>query len=99
EIEGNRNRIAEARSEWKIYIDLAKRVKPENAHLIDFKSGQEIRNEIAVANPQYDGVQYLKKAGDVYQYGGAWLCEGGVCPTPDGRGNLRSEERRVGKEG
>ncbi|SDK42258.1 FdhF/YdeP family oxidoreductase [Lacicoccus qingdaonensis] len=90
EIEGNRNRIAEARSEWKIYIDLAKRVKPENAHLIDFKSGQEIRNEIAVANPQYDGVQYLKKAGDVYQYGGAWLCEGGVCPTPDGRGNLIS---------
>src|SRR5699024_8316781 len=29
EIEGNRNRIAEARSEWQIYVDLAKRVKPE----------------------------------------------------------------------
>ncbi len=88
EIEGNRNRIAEARSEWQIYVDLAKRVKPEKSHLIDFQSGQEIRDEIAKANPQYDGVQHLKKAGDVYQYGGAWLCEGGVCPTPDGRGNL-----------
>ena len=88
EIEGNRNRIAEARSEWQIYVDLAKRVKPEESHLIDFQSGQEIRDEIAKANPQYDGVQHLKKAGDVYQYGGAWLCEGGVCPTPDGRGNL-----------
>ncbi|WP_271397477.1 FdhF/YdeP family oxidoreductase [Salinicoccus roseus] len=88
EIEGNRNRIEEARSEWQIYVDLAKRVKPESAELIDFASGQEIREEIAKANLQYDGVQYLKKAGDVYQYGGAWLCEGGVCPTPDGRANL-----------
>ena len=92
EIEGNRNRIEEARSEWQIYVDLAKRVKPEDSHLIDFKSGQEIRNEIAKGNPAYDGVQYLTKAGDVYQYGGAWLCEGGVCPTPDGRANLITME-------
>jgi molybdopterin-dependent oxidoreductase alpha subunit len=88
EIEGNKNQIEEARAEWKIYIDLAKRVKPETAHLVDFKSGQEIRDEIAIANKDYDGVQHLKKQGDVFQWGGAWLCEGGVCPTPDGRGNL-----------
>ncbi|MBM7602258.1 molybdopterin-dependent oxidoreductase alpha subunit [Metabacillus crassostreae] len=92
EIEGNKNYIEEARSEWKIYIDLAKRVKPETAHLVDFKTGQEIRNEIAVANRDYDGVQHLKKQGDVFQWGGAWLCEGGVCPTPDGKGNLISVE-------
>jgi molybdopterin-dependent oxidoreductase alpha subunit len=88
EIEGNKNQIEEARAEWKIYIDLAKRVKPETAHLVDFKSGQEIRNEIAIANKDYDGIQHLKKQGDVFQWGGAWLCEGGFCPTPDGRGNL-----------
>ncbi|MFT4416454.1 FdhF/YdeP family oxidoreductase [Fredinandcohnia humi] len=88
EIEGNKNFIEEARSEWKIYIDLAKRVKPETAHLVDFKSGQEIRNEIAKANPDYDGIQHLKKKGDVFQWGGAWLCEGGICPTPDGKGTL-----------
>ncbi|THE11802.1 FdhF/YdeP family oxidoreductase [Bacillus timonensis] len=88
EIEGNKNEIKEARAEWKIYVDLAKRVKPESAHLIDFKSGQEIRDEIAIANPNYNGIQHLKKKGDVFQWGGAWLCEGGVCPTPDGRGNL-----------
>ncbi|WP_044895137.1 FdhF/YdeP family oxidoreductase [Bacillus alveayuensis] len=88
EIEGNKNKIAEARAEWKIYIDLAKRVKPETAHLVDFKDAQEIRNEIAKANPNYDGIQHLKKAGDVFQWGGAWLCEGGICPTPDGKGNL-----------
>ncbi len=86
EIEGPR--IEEARAEWEIYIDLASRVKPEEKHLIHFNSAQDIRNEIAVANRNYDGIQHLKKKGDVFQWGGAWLCEGGVCPTPDGRGNF-----------
>jgi len=88
EIEGNKNRIEEARAEWKIYVDLAKRVKPETAHLVHFTSGFEIREEIAKANPNYEGIQYLKKQGDVFQWGGAWLCEDGICPTPDGKGNL-----------
>ncbi|MGM0828748.1 MAG: FdhF/YdeP family oxidoreductase [Bacillota bacterium] len=90
EIKGNKNRIEEARAEWKIYIDLAKRVKEEAAQLVNFKSGQEIRNEIAQANPNYNGIQHLKSKGDVFQWGGAWLCEGGICPTPDGKGNLIS---------
>ncbi|AIF44350.1 FdhF/YdeP family oxidoreductase [Virgibacillus sp. SK37] len=88
EIEGNKQEVKEARAEWKIYIDLARRVKPETAQLVDFKDGQSIRDEIAVANRDYDGIQHLKKQGDVFQWGGAWLCEGGVCPTPDGKGNL-----------
>ncbi|CAM3848657.1 FdhF/YdeP family oxidoreductase [Alkalicoccus chagannorensis] len=88
EIPGNRNKIEEARAEWKIYVDLAHRVKPDTAHLVDFQSGQEIRDEIAKANPSYEGVQHLKEQGDVFQWGGAWLCEDGTCPTPDGRGNL-----------
>lgn len=92
QIEGNKNEIKEARAEWKIYIDLAKRVKPETAHLVDYKSGQEIRDEIAIANRDYDGIQHLKKQGDVFQWGGAWLCEGGVCPTSDGKGSLISVE-------
>jgi molybdopterin-dependent oxidoreductase alpha subunit len=86
EIEGPR--IEEARAEWEIFVDLASRVKPEEKHLIHFNNAQEIRNEIAVANRNYDGIQHLKKKGDVFQWGGAWLCEGGVCPTADGRGNL-----------
>lgn len=88
EITGNKNQIEEARAEWKIYIDLAKRVKPDTAHLVDFKSAFAIREEMAKANPSYDGVQHLKKQGDVFQWGGAWLCEDGICPTPDGKGNL-----------
>ncbi|GAE36230.1 FdhF/YdeP family oxidoreductase [Halalkalibacter akibai] len=87
-IEGNKQMVEEARSEWKIYIDLAKRVNPDEAHLVDFKDGQAIRDEIALANPNYEGIQHLKKQGDVFQWGGAWLCEDGICPTPDGKGNL-----------
>ncbi|MDQ0256949.1 molybdopterin-dependent oxidoreductase alpha subunit [Evansella vedderi] len=81
-------RVGEARSEWEIYVDLAKRVKPESAELIDFRDVQEVREEIAKANVNYDGIQHLKNKGDVFQWGGAWLCEDGVCPTKDGKGQL-----------
>lgn len=85
-------RIVEARAEWEIYIDLAKRVKPEKKHLIEFKDAFELREEIAKSAPNYDGIQHLKQKGDVFQWGGAWLCEDGVCPTNDGKGNLISVE-------
>lgn len=81
-------RMEEARAEWQIYIDLAARVKPEQKDLIWFNNAQEIRDEIALAAPNYNGIQHLKNRGDVFQWGGAWLCEDGICPTPDGRGNL-----------
>jgi molybdopterin-dependent oxidoreductase alpha subunit len=81
-------RIEEARSEWEIYVDLATRVFPDRKHLIEFKEASEIRQEIAVTIPNYDGIQHLKERGDVFQWGGAWLCEGGICPTPDGKGSL-----------
>ncbi|MDQ1912334.1 FdhF/YdeP family oxidoreductase [Paenibacillus sp. GD4] len=86
EIEGPR--LPEARPEWQIYADLAARVKPEAAALVRFESAEAIRREIAQAAPNYDGIQYLKARGDVFQWGGAWLCEGGICPTADGRGRL-----------
>ncbi|MFS0672196.1 FdhF/YdeP family oxidoreductase [Ornithinibacillus sp. 179-J 7C1 HS] len=85
-------RIEEARSEWEIYVDLAKRVKPDKSELIDFQDAFEIREEIAKAAPNYNGIQHLKEKGDLFQWGGAWLCEGGTCPTPDGKGNLISVE-------
>jgi len=81
-------RMPEARAEWDIYTDLAARVKPEQAHLIRFRDAAHIREEIAAAAPNYDGIQHLRRRGDFFQWGGAWLCEGGVCPTPDGRGRL-----------
>jgi len=86
EIEGPR--IGEARAEWDILVDLAGRVKPEHKSKIAFRSVQHIREEIAEAVPYYDGIQHLSKAGDVFQWGGVWLCEDGISPTPDGKGRL-----------
>ncbi|WP_282936818.1 FdhF/YdeP family oxidoreductase [Paenibacillus sp. RC67] len=86
EIDGPR--IGEARAEWVIYAELAAKVDPEHRQRVGFSSAQQIREEIAKAVPYYDGVQHLVKRGDVFQWGGAWLCEDGVCPTPDGRGQL-----------
>ncbi|PTX64531.1 molybdopterin-dependent oxidoreductase alpha subunit [Melghirimyces profundicolus] len=90
EIEGPR--IGEARAEWEIYRDLAARIKPGKRHLLRMEDAERIREEIAKAAPNYDGIQHLKEAGDVFQWGGAWLCEGGFCPTTDGRGNLLAIE-------
>ncbi|MHA6251763.1 FdhF/YdeP family oxidoreductase [Oceanobacillus sp. CAU 1775] len=85
-------RIEEARCEWEIYVDLARRVKPEEFEKVNFSTAEQIREEIAIANPNYDGIQHLKNRGDVFQWGGAWLCEDGICPTPDGKGNLITVE-------
>src|SRR5690606_1644159 len=59
---------------------------------IRFADAAAIREEIARAAPNYDGIQKLSRQGDVFQWGGAWLCEGGACPTPDGRGRLLAIE-------
>ncbi len=81
-------RVGEARSEWEILVDLAKRVDPERAHLIDFRTGQQIRDEIARVIPSYAGIKHLRKAGDQVQWGGERLCDGWVFPTPDGKAHF-----------
>lgn len=85
-------RIGEARAEWQIYADLAARIRPELKTAITFNDAEAIRSEIALSAPHYDGIQHLNKQGDVFQWGGAWLCEGGICPTVDGKGNLLAIE-------
>ena len=81
--------VGEARAEWKILRDLALAARPETAdRRFGCATGQAIREEIARVVPFYDGVQYLQKTGDAFQYGGPHLCPDGVCPTPDGRAHL-----------
>ncbi len=77
--------IGEARAEWEIYVDLARHTYPERAHLVDFTTGQQIRDEIARIVPSYVGIEDLAKTGDAVQWGGTRLCEHGEFPTPDGR--------------
>ncbi len=77
--------VGEARAEWRILLDVAAAARPEQASLLGCDTAAAIRAEIARVIPFYDGIQHLAKSGDSFQYGGAHLCAGGVCPTPDGR--------------
>ena len=86
EIEGRR--IGEARPEWEVYLDLARRVRPELADRLAFSGTQAIREEIARVVPMYDGIQHLRQTGDQAQYGGPHLCANGNFPTPDGKAHF-----------
>lgn len=79
------HQVGEARSEWRIYQDVAARVRPQDRDLITFTSGQQIRDEIARVVPLYDGIQDLRDTGDQVQWGGERLCDGDRFDTPDGR--------------
>lgn len=81
-------RIAEARPEWEIFCDLAKRVVPHLADRVHFGGTPAIREEIARAIPMYDGIQRLAAYGDQFQYGGAHLCADWKFPTPDGKAHF-----------
>jgi anaerobic selenocysteine-containing dehydrogenase len=68
-----------------VFLDLARRVKPEHARALSLASTAAVREEIARVIPMYDGIQRLQKRGDQFQYGGPHLCEGGRFATPSGR--------------
>ena len=83
EIQGHH--VGEAKSEWEIPLLIAQQIYPERADLIRFDNADAIRDEIARVVPAYDGIQHLAKKGDMVQWGGARLGEGGVFPTADKR--------------
>ena len=83
EVEGRR--IGEARPEWEIFTDLAKRVAPHLAPALHYGGTAEIRADIAKAVPMYDGIQHLAKFGDQFQYGGRHLCADWRFPMPEGK--------------
>ena len=96
EIDGRR--IGEARPEWEIFLDLARRVRPELRGQLSYPSTQEIREEIAQIVPAYDGIQRLRKTGDQFQAGGKHLCEHWVFPTNDGKAHfipVRIPDRQI----
>jgi molybdopterin-dependent oxidoreductase alpha subunit len=78
-------RVGEARPEWEVFTELARRVRPELAGRFDFAGTAAVREEIARVIPSYDGIQRLARQGDQFQYGGPHLCWGWKFPTPDGR--------------
>lgn len=80
--------VAEARSEWRLFADVAMRVRPDLAHAFRWPTNQALRAEIADVVPAYAGIEQLAETGDQVQWGGRHLCAGGVFPTPDGRGRF-----------
>jgi molybdopterin-dependent oxidoreductase alpha subunit len=83
EIEGRR--IGEAKPEWEVYLELARRVRPDLADRLTFANTQALREEIARVVPMYDGIQTLAKTGDQVQYGGPHLCANWEFPTASGK--------------
>jgi molybdopterin-dependent oxidoreductase alpha subunit len=83
-------RIGEARAEWQVLSGIAARVRPEGAAAMAFGDARGVREDIARAVPAYDGIQRLAHKGDMVQWGGARLCEGGRFAFADGRARLHA---------
>lgn len=77
--------VGEARSEWRLFADVANRVRPELRPHFSWPTNRDLRAEIATVVPAYEGIQDLARTGDQVQYGGRHLCAGGAFPTPSGR--------------
>jgi molybdopterin-dependent oxidoreductase alpha subunit len=86
-------RVGEARSEWRLFAEVAARVNPELGDAFIWRDNQDLRAEIARVVPSYAGIEDLRDTGDQVQWGGAHLCGGGVFPTDDGRGRFSLLER------
>jgi predicted molibdopterin-dependent oxidoreductase YjgC len=80
--------VGEARSEWRLFADVAARVQPELAGAFAWADNQRLRAEIAEVVPDYAGIETLATTGDQVQWGGRHLCPDGRFPTPDGRGHF-----------
>jgi molybdopterin-dependent oxidoreductase alpha subunit len=78
-------RPASARDEWRVLMDLARRVRPDLAPRLAWPGTAAIREEIARAVPAYRGIERLAAKGDQFQWGGARLAEGGQFGFEDGR--------------
>jgi molybdopterin-dependent oxidoreductase alpha subunit len=81
-------RVGEARSEWRLFADVAARVRPDLADRFAWRDNPALRAEIAAVVPSYAGIEALAATGDQVQWGGRHLCADGDFPTPDGRGHF-----------
>ena len=85
--------VGEARSEWRLFADVAMRVRPELRAAFSWRDNQTLRSEIARVVPLYAGIETLRDTGDQVQWGGEHLCADGVFPTDSGRGRFSTVER------
>ena len=83
EIEGPR--IADARPEWRIPVDVAVAARPDLAGCFAWRDTADIRAEMARAMPIYAGIERLEREGQSVQWGGERLYADGFGRMPDGR--------------
>ena len=81
-------RPGEAKDEWEIPVEVARRADPARApRIFPWRDTQDIRDEIDRVCPTYKGIAALRKKGDQFQYGGPRLLVDRFL-TPDGRGHF-----------
>lgn len=85
-------RPGEARPEWWIFAEVARRVAPDHADGLGWAAAGAVRDEIASVVPLYDGIQHLAASGDEVQWGGPRLCDGWSFPTGDGKAHFVAVE-------
>ena len=86
--------VGEARSEWRLFADVARRVRPDLEPAFCWPDNQALRAEIAQVVPVYAGIEKLAETGDQVQWGGRHLCADGEFATPNGRGRVQPARSR-----
>jgi len=78
-------RIAEARPEWQIPVDVARAARPSLGARLAWKGTPEIRAEMGRTMPLYAGIEKLEREGQWVQWGGERLFTDGFTRMPGGR--------------
>lgn len=78
-------RIADARPEWRIPVQVALAARPALASAFAWRDTADIRREIAQAMPMYAGIENLEREGQWVQWGGPQLFRDGFDRMPDQR--------------
>ena len=86
--------VGTAKSEWRLWGEIASRVNPSHHDLFNWSDNQRLRAEIAEVVPAYAGIEGLSSTGDSVQWGGRHLCAGGKFPTADGKARFTTPTAR-----
>jgi molybdopterin-dependent oxidoreductase alpha subunit len=80
-------RVGQARPEWEVLLEVARRVRPDRAAALSYPGGTpQLRQEIGRVVPLYRGIEDLRESGDSFQIGGAMVpAPGERFPLPGGR--------------
>lgn len=78
-------RIAEARAEWRIPVEIATAARPAAAASFPWRGTADVRREMARAMPIYAGVEALERENQWVQWGGERLFASGFTHMPEGR--------------